>query len=238
MSDPTIKRGTTRTVIGVEVSELEVTLNGGEGVEVLGKPLGQFAREGGFDGAVLEVSRDFAASWEDASCGSLNMFLGRVGETAITGTEVRISLKSMIELLNVQMPRNVYQAGCLHTLYSTPGCNVVAADYTSNTTVTSGSTLFVVVTDSTENTAYYDLGTIECLSGLNVGEKRTVKGHVLDGSDGRFRVAIPFPYIPETGDVYLVKPGCDKQHATCNIKFNNIDNYRGFPVIPAPESTM
>ena len=232
-----IKRGTTRTTIGVEVSECEVTITGDDPLQ-LPVPPAEFARKGGFDGAIVEIRRDFAASWEDSSCGSLNMFLGSVGETAITGTEVRISLKSMIELLNVQMPRNVYQAGCLHTLYSSPGCNVIAADYTFSVAVTSGSTLFVVVASTPEATGYYDLGTIECLEGLNIGEKRTIKNYVLDGSDGRFRVAIPWPYIPEVDDVYEVKPGCDKQHVTCNLKFDNLDNFRGYPVIPAPESTM
>lgn len=238
MSDPKLKRGLTRTVIGVEVSELEVTMLGGDGVVVANMPLGQFARQGGFDGAIVELRRDFAESWESGSCGSLNMFTGKVGEVQITGTEVVISLKSMIEMLNVQMPRNVYQAGCLHTLYSSPGCNVVAADFTANVSVSSGSTLFTVITDAAEATGYYELGTIECVSGLNVGEKRTVKRYVLDGSEGIFRVAVPWPYIPESGDVYQVKPGCDKKHETCELKFNNLLNFRGFPVIPAPESTL
>lgn len=238
MSDPKIKRGLTRTVIGAEVSELEITMQGGDGVTVANLPLGQFAVTGGFDGAIVEVRRDFAEGWENASCGSLNMFTGKVGEVQVTGTEVVISLKSMIEMLNVQMPRNVYQAGCLHTLYSSPGCNVSAAAFTANVNVQSGSTLFTVITDSAEATGYFELGTIECVDGLNIGEKRTVKRYVLDGSEGIFRVAVPFPYIPEAGDIYQVKPGCDKQHETCDLKFGNLGNYRGFPVIPAPESTL
>lgn len=239
MSDPKIKRGTTRNVIGVEVSELEITMQGGDGVVVSGKPLGQFAREGGFDGAVVEVRRDFAEGWENASCGSLNMFTGRVGEAQVTGTEVVISLKSMIEMLNVQMPRNVYQAGCLHTLYA-PGCNVTAASYEVDLSVgPSGNTRFTaVLQDAVQETGYYELGTIECLTGLNTGEKRTVKRYVLDGTDGIFRVAVPWPYIPEFTDVFRVKPGCDKRHETCDTKFGNLSNFRGFPVIPVPESTL
>lgn len=234
MSDPIVKRGTLRTTLGVEVSSLEVTLIGGDDVSVAGASLGQFALDGGFDGAELVVSRNFAPDWESPSAGNLNMFVGRVAEMTITGTEVVLTVNNPMELLNVQMPRNIFGAGCIRTLY-TPGCNLNAADFTEQTAVSgNSSTRFAVETDSGHDDGYYDLGTITGNTGLNAGVKRTVKSFTV----GTFRVAFPFPYVPADGDTFDVKPGCDKLLTTCENKFSNRENFRGFPFIPAPESTV
>ncbi len=234
MSDPIVKRGGTRSVIGTEVSEMEVILLGDANTTVQSLSLGKFAVEGGFDGATVSVQRHFAPDWDSTSVGSLNMFLGRVGEVSIVGAEVTLNVKSMLELLNVQMPRNLYSASCSRTLYD-EGCGLVAANFTVTANVTANSTRLTVNTNLSQSTGYFSLGTVEGITGLNAGIKRTVKLH--SNANGVLRVAFPFPYIPSPGDHFAVKPGCDKLMATCNAKFSNLDNFRGFPFIPVPEAT-
>jgi uncharacterized phage protein (TIGR02218 family) len=238
MSDPILKRGLTRTVIGLEVSELELKLIGDANTTINSAPFTKFALDGGFDGATIEVSRHFSSAWDEPAAGNLKMFVGRVGPVTVTGSEVVISLKSMIELLDVQMPRNIYSASCSRTLYD-EGCGIVAASFTAVATSLANSTRFTIHTDSNVPTGYYALGTITGNTGQNVGITRTVKKFTHEGdNEGDFVVALPFPYAPETGDTFDVKPGCDKLMTTCNSTFNNLLNFRGFPFIPAPESTL
>lgn len=234
MSDPIVKRGGMRTVIGIEVSSIDVKLYGGSDTTVANTPLPAFALQGGFDGAMLEVRRFFAESWENAPVGNLSMFAGRVGDVEITGTEVGLTVNSLVELLNVQMPRNIYMASCAHTLYDS-GCTLSAAAFTVSSSAAADSTRALITSGLGNTDGYFDLGTIIFTSGLNTGVKRTVKRYT---ADGNVALGFPLPYLPEAGDAFDIKPGCDKTSATCTTKFSNLDNFRGFEFIPVPESTL
>lgn len=230
---PLIKRGPIRSMIGVQVDTLDMTLLTNADVIVQNQPLSQFARNGGFDGARLRFDRYFSASWQAEACGSLNLFTGRVSELTVTGAEVKMSVKSDFELLNIPMPRNVYMAQCAHTLFDS-GCTLSAAAFTVTGAVTAGSTTAAINCNLAQAAGYFGLGTVQFTSGLNAGITRTVKLH----TTGVLVPSFPLPYVPAIGDAFLAKPGCDKLMATCNsTKFNNVANFRGFPFIPTPEAT-
>jgi hypothetical protein len=53
---------------------------------------------------------------------------------------------------------------------------------------------------------------------------------------GVFVLTQPLPYAPAASDTFTVYPGCDKSQRTCQLKFNNIANFAGFPYVPAPET--
>ena len=53
---------------------------------------------------------------------------------------------------------------------------------------------------------------------------------------GIFVLTQPLPYAPAAGDNFTVYPGCDKSQRTCQLKFNNLANFAGFPYVPAPET--
>lgn len=40
------------------------------------------------------------------------------------------------------------------------------------------------------------------------------------------------PELPEAGDVVTIQPGCDKRITTCETRFDNRLNFRGFPHVP------
>jgi uncharacterized phage protein (TIGR02218 family) len=232
MTDPLVKRGTVRTTIGVEVDSLDVSLLCSSDSTIKGIPAAQFAAQGGFDGARLALSRDFADGWTNSSCGSLNLFTGRVGEVTVTGTQIDLKIYSDLELLNIQMPRNLFQAGCLHTLYD-GGCNLSASAFTVTGNTTANSTRNAINSNLAQAAGYFDQGTIKFVSGQNNGEIRTVKAY----ANGTLTTIFPFPYAPVTGDHFQAKPGCDKTLATCTATFNNANNFRGFPTIPSPEAS-
>jgi hypothetical protein len=42
----------------------------------------------------------------------------------------------------------------------------------------------------------------------------------------------------ETGDGFTVYYGCDHTPGTCQSKFNNLANFRGFPSVPPPQMAI
>ena len=229
MSDPIVKRTRTRTVVGMEVSELGVNLLCDANTTAGNVPLTQFAAGGGFDGATIEVNRFFASDWQSAACGSLNMFSGDIAEVDVDATMVTLNCKSKLQRLNIKLPRNMFQAGCVHTLYD-EGCTLNPASFTVTGSVSANSTTSVIYTDRTENSGHFDLGTIT-ISGVT----RSVRSY--NNTGGAFEVVPPLPTAPAAATTFTAKPGCDKQKATCENKFSNVVNFRGFPFIPVPEAS-
>lgn len=231
MNAPTIKRGTLRNAVGLEVGTLSVTLGIDADTTIQGQPAAVFARRGGFDGARIEVRRYFARTWDSAACGSLHVFAGRVAEVPeISGTSIRLDAKDDRELLNVSIPRNVLSAQCRHTVYG-PGCNVSAAAFTANTTAGVGSTAQSISTGLAAADGYYDLGVVVFTGGANAGIRRTIRSY----AGGAIVPVYPFPYTPAPGDTLQARPGCDGTRATCAGRFANTDNHGGQTHIPAPE---
>lgn len=233
MTDPIIKRGTLRTKVGVEVDELAVTLFANDTTMQGNQTLAEFTLQGGFDGATLTVRRYFAGDWAELPAGNLVMFVGRVADIEVTGTAISMMCKSNLELLNIKMPRNLFMAQCIHTLYD-EGCAANRAAFTSAGNVTIDSSRSEFTTDLAQADGFFNLGVITFTSGENVGESRTVKSYASNVVSTMF----PFQYLPLPGDTFDIVPGCDKTTATCNSVFNNVVNFRGFPFIPVPESSV
>ena len=232
MTDPIVKRSAVRNVIGVEVGTLTVSLLCNPDVQVANVPLTRFAREGGFDGARLTVDRTYYARHGGAACGTLNVFAGRVAELSITGTEVQMQVKDDLELLNVQMPHNLFMAPCRHTLYDA-GCGLSRAALTVTGNVTANSSTTAVNCNLGQAAGYFTQGVMAFTSGQMNGVVRTVKVH----TTGVLVPTLPLPYVPAAGDHFTVRPGCDRTRATCNATFSNEGNFGGTPYIPAPETT-
>ena len=53
----------------------------------------------------------------DTSAGTVSIFSGRVADVQASRTEAILSVASDLTLLNVMMPRNVYQPARLHALF-------------------------------------------------------------------------------------------------------------------------
>lgn len=232
-SGPLLKRGRTRVVIGLEVDTLEVTVYADNTHLVGGVPWLQAVRSGAFDGASVKLERAFMVAWGDTSAGTVILFEGRVAEAIASRTEAKLTVRSDLELLNIKLPRNLYQPGCIHTLFDA-GCGLSKAAFAVNTSTTSGSTRDTLNCGLGQAAGYFDLGTVTFTGGPNAGVTRTVKFY----SPGVFKLSYPLPSIPNLGDGFTAYPGCDKLQATCQNKFNNLANFRGFPYVPVPETSL
>jgi hypothetical protein len=85
-----------------------------------------------------------------------------------------------------------------------------------------------------EDTTFYELGEITMTSGDCSGCRRPI----LSNATNTITVLWPFPAAIAATDTYNIYPGCDKRATTCQNRFNNASNFRGFLYIPKIEETI
>ena len=226
-----IKRGATRVAVGLDVDSNTVEIAAEPDYRLEGLQWSEAALGGALDGARVVIERIFFSDWA-TPVGAVVIFSGRVSDVSGSRSAVKVDVKSDIELLNVSSPRNIYQSGCMRTLYD-GGCKVNREKFTVNGRVTANSTTGTeLACNLTQADGWFNQGVIKFTSGRNAGLSRTVKEH----KGGRLSFALRLPFPPQSGDVFKIYPGCDKRQETCGKKFDNIVHFRGFPYIPAADT--
>jgi hypothetical protein len=134
---------------GVDIDEQEIDLICSAADTIKGVPVLQGIREHVLDGAYVQRDRAFfnpATNWPPnlltgaVAAGGVTMFKGRVAAvTALGRTTAQINLKSDLVLLDIDFPRNLWQASCLHTLYDS-GCGLNKANFQSVGVAGAGAT--------------------------------------------------------------------------------------------------
>jgi uncharacterized phage protein (TIGR02218 family) len=86
--------------------------------------------------------------------------------------------------------------------------------------------------------SWFTFGRITWTSGANAGRTSEVAAHRLDGAT----VTLILHDLPvravAASDGFVVRAGCSKLMKTCNDKFDNVPNFRGFPAIPGQDAVM
>lgn len=224
-------RGRTQWRRGLEVDTLEIEMAPRATDLVDGAPFLAALRMGVFDGAEVQLERAFMPSWGDTSAGTVILFIGRVGDVEAGRTSATIHVNSHLELLDIAMPRNLYQPSCVNTLYDS-SCTVNRSLFAAESDVASGSTPSVILCALAQPAGWFDLGVVEVTSGANAGFNRMVKSY----APGRLDLVSPFPAAFAAGDRFVAIAGCDKTQNTCQGKFDNLRHFKGFPYIPPPET--
>lgn len=224
--------------IGLQVDTVtfDVAPRGGA---VAGVPWLQALRLGAFDGAEVEILYAFMPTYGDTSVGGVVAFTGLVAEVTANRAVATFEVNSHLELLDKNMPRNLFQPGCTNTLFDT-GCALLKAAYTKTSAALTAATTtsFRASTNLPEAAGYYTLGVVTFTSGANAGFSRAVKAHTKAGSQSTFTLLSPLPAAPANGDTFTIYPGCDKTQATCQAKFANLANFRGYPYVPENETAV
>ncbi len=230
-SGPLIERSKLKWQLGLEVDELSITLYAGAG-QTLGSQGFQEALLGGaLDGAWLLLERLFLPAWGDTSTyPPIWYFEGIVGPLPAVGrSKMQLTVKSLLSLLDTQLPRNLYQTNCSLTHYS-PACGVNRDDYTNVTSVLPGSTASLILCDW--GPGYLSFGVVQMLTGALAGQRRTIWVY----QPGRILLIAPFTQAPAPGDSFRAWAGCDKTKTLCESYYNNLVHFRGMPFIPRPET--
>jgi len=228
-----IQRSGIKNSAGIEVDSVTLTVSAALDVQVNGVAFMSAAFRGDFDGASVQLERAFFDDWAQPPIGTLVLFKGRVSDVDGDRLGVRIDVKSDLERFNILMPRRVYQPGCSNALFDY-SCGLAKASYTQAGVVQAGSTALRVLTNLSLPAGWSSLGTLEFQTGVNAGQKRTVKY----SEGGAFDLVNKLLAPPAAGDTVHAYPGCDKTLNTCAGKFGNTIRFRGQPYIPRPENAL
>lgn len=233
-SDAIFARDGLKQTIGLEVATMNITINATASMLVLGVPFMKAITQGVLDGAMIKVDRAFLNA-DHSVIGTVNWFTGHVAKASPSRNGASITINSLTDLLNVQVPRNVYQAACQNSLYD-GACSLSKASFSAAGTVSTitGTTLTITGSAASQSDGYWTQGGIIFTSGAANGEARTAKSWV----GGVLTLLSPFPTAPAPGDTFKIYAGCDKQLATCNTKFSNSANFKGQPFVPIPETAV
>jgi uncharacterized phage protein (TIGR02218 family) len=243
----TIVRTALSQKTGLEVQTMDMTIepqadNPAGPITIGGAGFLSACRAGAFDGARITLSKGFfnmpaAGTQLDTSPGLVPWFQGHVNEIQAGRFSVDITVNADLELLNVQMPRNILQSGCVHTLFDA-GCTLVKATFTTTGAISGAITANRFNTGLTQANNYFDLGVITFTSGVLNGSTYSVATYLNAG--GSIQTIVPFTVAPSAGDTFSIVPGCDKAQATCTTKFANMTtsggHYRGSNYVPQPET--
>lgn len=232
---PIISREGISTSIGIEIDNLSVTINTIDQEKFDEIRVVQAFHNGQMDGARFKLERIFVDinTPMDTSAGTIKLFEGRLIEPEFHRNEIKVSVASDLDELNVQMPRNLYQPSCTNTLFDS-ACGLLREKYAVTATIESGSTAARILCQVNTPQGWFTQGVVEFFEGGNKGLKRTVRLH----ESGTLLLTLPLLEIPKVGQVIKIYPGCDKRLDTCDNRFNNRVFFRGAPFIPVPETAV
>lgn len=162
---------------------------------------------------------------------------GRVASASASHDEVVLDCEDVFTSMRRPGLRARYQKGCRHALYSPP-CGVSRAQYAVDATINSVRGFAVAITirpdshiDSNSSVFaddYFTGGILE----LADGAARHVLTHTALTAGASLTLLSPFSARVTAGAAATVYPGCQHNTQDCRHKFNNLNNYGGFPYIP------
>ena len=192
--------------------------------------------DGRWDNAEVEIWR---VNWADTSNRAL-LRRGAIGQVRRGRLHFVAEMRSLAHVLGQTLGRT-FQAGCDAAL-GDARCGVDLNDpaYKATGTVVSisGDRSFAVSGISGFADGWFALGTLHWLIGANTDRKAEVLSHAVTAADVIITL-LEAPVRPvEVGNTFDIFAGCDKRCETCQAKFSNAANFRGFPHIPGQDTII
>lgn len=219
--------------MGASVDTQQVVIQSRLSDAIGGTPFLTLVRAGLLDGARITRMRFVMPSLTSDPVGGAVMFSGRVSTVDSVGeTSATISVASDLVILSANMPTNIFSPTCTHVLYDS-GCKAIKGAFATNGTVSAGSTSTVILFSGA--LISHMQGTTLFTSGANTNLFGTIKS-VTPGVS--LTLTVPLPSQPQAGDTFISYYGCDHTLATCKSVFSNVQNFRGFPFLPPPQTAQ
>jgi len=167
-------------------------------------------------------------------------FRGSMGEIQRSGAAFRAELRGLTEALNQPQGR-VYQAPCAAVLgdaicrfdLDTPGF----VETRAVEVVEKRKFFRFAVLDGFDD-RWFERGRLIVETGEAKGVVAVIKNDRLTAGGRTIEVWESLRLEIVAGDLVRLEAGCDKRVASCRLKFNNINNFRGFPSIPGEDWLM
>lgn len=230
---PLLSRSKLEVKNTVEVPSLEVKMLALDTAFVGGLNVKTQLHNGYFDGAQITLQRIFMPTPGDTSLVPILIFGGRMSNSSINESGAILTFKGANILFNQYLPRNLYQASCLHN-YCDAGCTLLESANTLTAQVVGvGPTARMIPwSGAPANQTTYTLGKLTMTSGAAIGQVRTVK--FVGG--GVISLSYPLYNVPSAGDTFSILNGCDKTYNSGSgqscTDHANTQHYRGFPFVP------
>ena len=188
-------------------------------------------RTGRYDFAEIRM---FLLNYEDLGQGILKLRRGWLGEVTIRDGMYVAELRGMTQKLLMTVGE-VYAPDCAADL-GDARCGVDLAALEESGTVSAVSSITAFQTSLVQATGWYDGGELIWTSGANAGQ--TVAVRSWDAATSTLTLFLPALHPIQAGDAFTIRPGCDKTFATCQAKFDNAVNFRGFPHVPGNDQVL
>ena len=179
-----------------------------------------------YDDADVEIWR---VNWQDVSERVL-LRKGNLGEVSHGATGFKAELRGLAHRLNQPVGR-LYQYGCDADL-GDGHCGVTLVATSATVTATSDNRVLTLSGLEACENDWFTRGRLTFTSGANTGAVMEIKRHVIDAGSVVIELWQALALAVSPGDTVDLTPGCDKQFATCQAKFSNGVNFRGFPHMP------
>ncbi|MFO1156619.1 MAG: phage BR0599 family protein [Rhodospirillales bacterium] len=193
-------------------------------------------RSGRFDYASLEI---FLVNYAAPAAGKIKLKRGILGEIILNEHgQFRAELRGLTQVLN-QVAGEVYGPECRASL-GDERCqvNLPALQHTGSVGAVidaAGRRVFATLGVAAP-AGFFDFGLVVWTGGANEGASCEVT--TWDPATGQCDLFLPMGYRIEAGDTFTLYPGCDKRLATCQGRYNNVVNFRGFPHIPGMDKLL
>ena len=185
---------------------------------------------GFYDDAKIEIWR---VNWTETAQRVL-MRSGSLGEVRRSGPAFSAEIRGLAHYLQQPQGR-LYQYTCDATLGDVRcGVDLASAAYSATSTVASIASLrqFTVANLTSFTDDWFTRGLCTITSGPNTGSKIEIKRHTLTTNVATIELWQPLADLPAIGDTLTLTAGCDKHFTTCRTRFQNAENFRGFPHMP------
>ena len=187
-----------------------------------------------YDGAAIEIWR---VNWASVDQRVL-MRKGTLGEVKRGKTAFSVEVRGLMQQLNQPVGRaycyacdaDVGDARCTIDLTNPAynGTGSVASVTDNRRFAASGLGAFA--------DQFFSGGKLTWTSGANSGGAIEIKRHALTAGTVSLELWQAMSETIAVGDTFHVTVGCDKQFTTCQAKFANAANFRGFPYMPGNDA--
>jgi len=191
---------------------------------------------GHYDNATVEV---YWVNWGNVAERHISS-KGFIGEVKRHGVMFSAEMRGLSNALQQKVGRK-YQRYC-NAIIGDARCGVDLnnAAYKGTGTVDSVSSnrVFTATGLTGFNDDWFTAGMLNWTAGANDTAGMEVKLHDFTSGVVTIELWQPMPSTIAVSDTFTITVGCKQDAETCNAKFNNIANFRGFPLIPGPDMLL
>lgn len=182
----------------------------------------------------------FQLNWNDTAAGKIPMLKGRVSEIRIEGGSAVLQIRSDTDRYN-QIIGRLITPYC-DADFGDARCGVTPESIVGTVTAVTSTIQFTVSFSGSFADNYFNLGTVEALSGDLLG---TPPMEIFDWtSAGAITLFAQLAAEPAIGDTFTISRGCSKLRKsddatlpTC-LSYSNVVNFRGFPEVPGTDQAL